>query len=144
MKRMTKLLVWLGGGLLLAILINFLMPFGLPKPASPNCGPEQWAWLDVRLHSREDFITYLQAHQLELIAGTNTPRLGGYKAGVVNHRMPGVINWQGLSDQVWLKNRPGYKIYTLYFHHLACGESQFYKLEITSYGLAALYGCCGV
>ena len=143
-RKVRKLLLWFGGGLLALVLINFLLPFGMPRPASPNCGPEQWRWLNVRIDSREDFIAYLQAHEVELISGTNTPRLGGYPAGVVNNRMPGEIDWQQLSNQVWVKQRPGYTLYVLHYHPLACGESQMYKLEMTSYGLAALYGCCGV
>ncbi len=143
-RKLRKLLIGLGGGLLLLMLINFLLPFGLPRPASPNCGPEQWRWLNVRIHSQEEFMTYLMSHELELISGTNTPRLGGYPPGVINSRMAGQVDWAAISNQVWVKQRPGYTLYVLHYHHLACGENQFFKLEITSYGLAALYGCCGV
>ena len=143
-RKVRKLLLWFGGIVLALVLLNFLLPFGMPRPASPNCGPEQWRWLNVRIESREDFIAYLQAHEVDLISGTNTPRLGGYPPGVVNNRMPGEIDWQQLSNQVWVKQRPGYTLYVLHYHHLACGEGQMYKLEITSYGLAAIWGCCGV
>jgi hypothetical protein len=123
-RKVRKLLLWFGGGLLVLVLINFLLPFGMPRPASPNCGPEQWRWLDVRIHNRQEFVAYLQAHELELICGTNTPRLGGYPPGVVNNRLTGEIDWQQLFNQVWVKQRPGYTLYVLYYHPLACGESQ--------------------
>lgn len=143
-RKLRKFVTWSGGVLLVLVLINFLLPFGMPRPASPNCGPEQWRWLNERVESRQDFMAYLQTHELELISGTNAPRLGGYPPGVVNQRMAGKIDWQQLSNQVWVRSRPGYTLYVLHYHPLACGEDQFYKLEITSYGLAALYGCCGV
>jgi hypothetical protein len=133
------------GSLMFITAYYFCFPFGLiPKEASPNCGPEHRRWLGERFKSKSDIIAYLQAHELELLSGTNTPRLDGTPPGVQNSRMDVEIDWQTITADIQVNHRVGYNIYTLIYHHPACSTNQSFSLRITSYGFASLYGCCGV
>jgi hypothetical protein len=127
-----------------AMVCYFLLPFGLPKIATPNCGPEHWRWLGSRFESKADVITYLQAHELELLSGSSTPRLEPFFPGMVVSHFDVEIDWEKLENDIQVEQRLGYTVYTLTYHHPACSEHQNYTLKVTSFGFASLYGCCGV
>lgn len=124
--------------------LYFLFPFGVfPRPASPNCGPERWRWLDVHPKSAVEFVDYLRAHELELLNGSQLPRLDG-RIFPDEIRLGESIDYDLLLAGVQVNERIGYTIFTLTYAHPACGEYQRYTLKITSFGFASLYGCCGV
>ncbi len=145
MKRTPARLGWLALVLLVAgAIAYFLFPFGFfPKPASPNCGPEERLWLDFHPQSETEFIAYLRQHELQYLNSSQLPRLK------VNANSPGFamgepIDYDRLAAAVQVHRRLGYAIYTLTYTHPACGKNQRYTLRITSFGFASLYGCCGV
>jgi hypothetical protein len=123
----------------------FILPFGfLPKKASPNCGPEHWRWLGGTFDGKRGVVAYLQEHELEILSSSQTPRLDEFPAGSTVLRMDVVIDWQSIAEAIQIEHRPGYDIYSLTYHPPACDESQSYTFKVTSFGLASLYGCCGV
>jgi hypothetical protein len=146
MNKQLKPALWvLAVILVLAVVLNFAFPFGiLPKSASPNCGPEHWRWLGRMFVSQGDVVAFLQEHEMELLNGYQTPRLGGFPAGANGARSDVSIDWQSLAKALQVERRPGYVVYTLTYHHPACSKSQVYTFKVTSYGLASLYGCCGI
>jgi hypothetical protein len=144
-RRLRRTLFVLALSLVLGLVGQFIFPFGLiPKWASPNCGPEHWRWLGGAFHSQRDVVAYLQQHELELLSGSSTPRLDAFPASWSVSRMQVVIDWQSIAEDIHVKHRPGYIIYVLTYHHPACSGNQSYTFKVTTYGLASLYGCCGV
>ena len=144
-KSLRRILLIAGVLLVLALIYNFLLPFGIiPKLASPNCGPEYWRWLGGSFKSKQAVVAYIQEHELELLSGSHTPRLGGFPADWVVTRMDVVIDWQKIAEDIQVENRPGYTLFTLTYHYPGCSSNQTYTFKVTSYGLASLYGCCGI
>lgn len=143
-RNLKRALIFTGLVLLALALINFLLPFGLPKPGMMNCGPDQWLWTGENIRDKGDFLAYLQAHEVELLRGSNTPRLGGFPPGVTVSPMNVQLDWESIADQIVVKHRIGYTLYQLTYRHPACNPGQTYTLKMTSYGFAELYGCCGI
>ncbi len=144
-KKIQPWLILIFTGLILAILGFYLLPFGLiPKPATLNCGPEKWASLHHRFTSREDVVQYLKDHELELMSGMNLPRLKQGGSDQLIRWQDFVINWNEVKDNIIVENRILYTLYRFEYHHPACTPTQTYILQVTSYGLASLYGCCGI
>jgi hypothetical protein len=146
MHNKLRRVVWILLVLLVLALVNyFVFPFGiLPKWATPNCGPEHRRWLGRAFDSNHDVVVYFQEHQLELLNGSSTPRLDEFPAGTIVSRLDVAIDWQSLADDIQVEHRPGYSVYTLTYHRAGCSENQRYTFKVTSYGLASLYGCCGI
>jgi hypothetical protein len=131
--------------LVLVLVSHIVLPYGImPKWASPNCGPEHWRWLDRSFTSKSDVVTYLQDHELELLSGTLPPRPDGSSVNWDVSRSGVMPDWQSIAEDIQVEIRPGYVIYTFTFHRPACNEGQSYTFKVTSYGLASLYGCCGI
>jgi hypothetical protein len=131
--------------LVLVLVSRFVLPFGImPKWASPNCGPEHWRWLDSSFKSKNDVVAYLQDHELELLSGTLMPRTDGLSVDWDESRLGVMPDWQAIAEDIHVESRPGYVIYTFTFHRPACNEGQSYTFKVTSYGLASLFGCCGI
>lgn len=127
-----------------AALMYFLLPFGLfPKPASPNCGPEHRRWLDERPQSKADFMQYLRGHERELFTSGQVPRLEALPAGS-SFTMGAPVDYEQLAAHIQVEKRLGYTVYSLTYHPAACDPTQSYTLKITSFGLASIYGCCGI
>ena len=144
-RSLKRVLLVLGLLIGLALVYNFLLPFGIiPILPSPNCGPEYWRWLGGAFTSKQDVVAYLQVHEIELLSGSHTPRLGGFPSDWIVTRMNVTIDWQSIENDIQVVHRPGYTMYTLTYHYPGCTESQSYTFKVTSYGLASLYGCCGV
>lgn len=123
----------------------YLLPFGpIPKLAAPNCGPEQRDWLKVRLEDKEDFLAYLQGHELELFSGSSTPYLGALPAEWQVERLDVSMDWEAITEGIQVERRLGYSIYSITYTHPLCGKNQHYVLRMTSFGQASLYGCCGI
>jgi hypothetical protein len=123
------------------VALYFLFPFGFPKLPFPNYGPEHRRWLDARFNSREDVIAYLQAHEAELLRGSQLPTLE--ENGTALQLVGAEIDWQELEQAIEVEQRLGYKVFRLTYQHPYC-QGQYYTFQVTSYGLASLYGCCGV
>jgi hypothetical protein len=131
--------------LLLALAYNFVFPFGLvPRFGGRNCGPEHRRWLRRSFEGTPAVVAYLQAHELELLSGTGLPRLDAFPAGSIVSRYDGAVDWPSIAQAIQVQHRPGYVVYTLTYHHPACWGNQSYTFKVTSYGLASLYGCCGI
>ncbi len=142
-KYYRRWMIWVAIPLVL-LAVNFLLPFGLfPKLPFPNCGPEEWRWLDAHFDSKSDVIAYFQAHQLELINGSQLPELGGFSPDVNVEPLDVEIDWQALEESIRVEKRFGYTLYTLTYEHPLC-KRQYHTFKVTSYGLASLYGCCGI
>ena len=146
MQRSRKItFVILAAALFALAACYFFLPFGpFPIPPSPNCGPEHWRGLGVQFESKSDVVAYLQAHELELLSGSNIPRLSEFPPDMRGVRMDVNIDWQSIEGEIQVEHRLGYKVYTLVFHHPACDKNQTYTFKVTSYGFASLYGCCGI
>ncbi len=142
---MKKVILAIVVPLILALAGIFVFPFGIiPKFASPNCGPEYWRWLGRNFNSGEDVVSYVRVHEIELLSGTCVPRLDPIPSGMVVSRMDVAIDWQSITSDILVVHRPLYTLYILNYHHPACLATQSYTLQLTSYGLASLYGCCGI
>lgn len=144
-KKQSRALWWFSILVIFLLAASyFLLPLGFPKPASPNCGPEQWRWLGERFSSKADVLDYLKRNEISLLAGTNTPRLGGYPPEWSVGRMDVTIDWVSIENSIQVKKHLGYTIYILTYNHPACYPGQLYTFKVTSYGFASLYGCCGI
>lgn len=133
--------------LILAVIVGgyYLLPFGpIPRLPFPNCGPEHRAWLNVRIHSREEFLAYLQDHELELFSGSHTPHLGPFPPEWQVSRLDVELDWDGIAQGIQVEQRLGYAIYSITYSHPMCGAHQTYRFRLTSFGQASLYGCCGI
>jgi hypothetical protein len=131
--------------LALVLVSHFILPFGImPKWASPNCGPEHWRWLGRSFKSKSDVVKYLEDHELELLSGTLPPRQDGSPVDWNVSPSDVILFWQSIAEDIQVETRPGYVIYSLTYHRPACNTGQSYTFKVTSFGLASLYGCCGI
>jgi hypothetical protein len=143
-KKLRSVVVVLVVLLVLVLVSRFVLPYGImPKWASPNCGPEHWRWLGRSFQSRSEVVAYLQEHALELLSGTLAPRPNGAVDWNVS---PSDVSQfgQSIAEDIQVESRPGYVIYSLTYHRPACNPGQSYTFKVTSFGLASLYGCCGI
>ncbi len=143
-RKLPRFYRWLFLAIVLIAILYFALPFGLPKPPFPNCGPEHWACLDARFESKQDVIAYLQEHELQYLSGSSLPRLGEITPDMNVARFDVEIDWQALEQNIEVENRLFYKIYSITYTHPACMKGQYYTLRVTSFGWASLYGCCGI
>lgn len=143
--RKQRIILWLSIAVLCLLAAgNFLFPFGLfSKPAVPNCGPEHRRWLGEHFENKAELLAYLKKNELALFSGIDVPRLDEYPLQGSGQRMAGTIDWQLIEDSIQVRQRIGYKLYVLDYQPLAC-PGQSYTLKVTGYGLASLFGCCGV
>lgn len=127
------------------IVLHFLLPYGLiPKLSFPNCGPEKWRLLGMSFHGKEDVITYLQEHELQVLTGSRLPQLDEITDEEQVFRYDGEVDWQALQQGIQVQQRLGYQVYLVTYHHPACSPGQTYTFKVTSFGWASLYGCCGI
>ena len=136
---------WVILGLVASFLLagNFLLPFGpIPMPPAPNCGPEHWRWFDERLESTEDVVAFLQAKQSLLFSASHLPQLDPPEGTTVPPSVM-AVDWRAVAQNIQVKQRLGYKIYLYKFQPVHC-PGQSYTFKITTFGMASVYGCCGV
>ena len=143
-KKWRGVVILLAVLLALVLVIRFVLPYGImPKWASPNCGPEHWRWLGRSFKSGSEVSAYLQEHASGLLSGSLAPRPNGSVDWNVS---PSDVSLfvQAVAGAIQVESRPGYVIYSLTFHRPACNPGQSYTFKVTSFGLASLYGCCGI
>jgi hypothetical protein len=143
-KKWRGVLVVLAVLLALVLVTRFILPYGImPKWSSPNCGPEHWRWLGRSFQSRGEVAVYLQEHARELLSGSLAPLPDGSVDWIVPPS-DDVLFGQFSVENIQVERRSGYVIYSLTFHRPACNPGQSYTFKVTSFGLASLYGCCGI
>ena len=90
--------------------------------------------MKVRIEDKEDFLAYLQAHELELFSGSSTPYLGELPAEWQVNRLDVSMDWEAIQKGVQMEQRLGDAVYSITYTHPLCGKNQHYILRMTSFG----------
>ena len=117
-------------------IVNYTIdPFGFPKGASPNCGPEGRRKYDAEITSRENFINFIKNNKMD-------EWLDNFKD---TQEPDAKVNWDRVTSSIKTERKGSKTIYSLDYTPSECSSAQkaAFTFKITNDGYASVYGCCG-